>query len=56
MPKVVPSKLLRNKVISVYLRASEKQLILSELELRGITARDVLLASLQQNKTNGECQ
>jgi len=56
MPKIVPSHLLRNETINVYLRKSEKQLIIKELESRGVTARDILLAILQQDKTNGEYQ
>lgn len=50
MPKIVTRNLLRNKTINIYLRDSEKQYILKELAARGTTARDVLLASLQQNK------
>jgi len=56
VPKIVPNHLLRNHTINVYLRKSEKQEILKELESRGVTARDVLLDTLQQDKNQGEYQ
>lgn len=43
MPKIVPKNLLRNQTINIYLRDSEKKQIKKALEVRGVSARDVLL-------------